>query len=66
MKISNVLGVGVGIIDEEFDRLENKFSFYEKLIKSFSKDSLLHLTELKVNLAKEIRKKFKAKFKTEP
>ena len=49
MKLSNVLGVSVRIVDEEFDRLENKFIFYEKLIKSFGKDSLHHLTSLKVN-----------------
>ncbi len=49
MKLSNVLGVSVGIVDEEFDKLENKFIFYEKLIKSFGKDSLHHLTSLKVN-----------------
>ncbi len=34
-------------MDEEFNRLEAKFHYYEKLIKSFSKDSIQHLANLK-------------------
>jgi hypothetical protein len=34
-------------VDEEFNRLEAKFHYYEKLIKSFSKDSIQHLANLK-------------------
>lgn len=47
MKLSNVFGLGITTVDEEFDKLETRFHYYEKLIKSFNKDSLQHLSNLK-------------------
>ena len=47
MKLSNAFGLCTSTVDEDFDRLENKFHYYEKLIKSFNKDSIQHLTNLK-------------------
>lgn len=34
-------------VDEEFDKLESKFHYFEKLIKCFCKDSIQHLSNLK-------------------
>jgi len=47
MKLSNAFGLATSTVDEEFDKLEAKFHYYEKLIKSFNKDSLQHLANLK-------------------
>ncbi len=47
MKLSNAFGLGTSTIDEQFVKLEKKFHYYEKLIKSFNKDSLQHLANLK-------------------
>ena len=33
--------------DEQFDKLESRFRYFEKLIKCFTKDSMQHLSNLK-------------------
>ncbi len=34
MKLSNAFGLATSTVDEEFDKLEAKFHYYEKLIKN--------------------------------
>lgn len=48
MRISNAFKLNNSIVvDEDFEKLENKFRNFEKLLKTFSRDSLQHLINLK-------------------
>lgn len=35
------------MVDQQFDKLEAKFRYYEKLVKHFTKDSVQYLSSLK-------------------